>query len=244
MVNRPNLYIKIPATVEGIPAIEEALYEGIAVNVTLIFSRALYSRVMAAYLRGLERRVAEGKAIDQSSSVASFFISRVDSLGDKLIEQKVAAGAAPDLSRLAGKAGLANAKLAYQDFKTMFGGDRFKKLAAQGAHVQRPLWASTSTKNPAYSDTLYVDNLIGPDTVNTMPGETIEAFLDHGTPATTIENEVAEAQRDLNSLETAGISMDEVTEQLLKEGVEKFAEPFHDLLEAIAIKCQSMAATD
>jgi len=244
MVNRPNLYIKIPGTVEGIPAIEQALYEGIAVNVTLIFSRTLYDRVMEAYLRGLERRADEGKPIDQSSSVASFFISRVDSLVDKLIQQKMDAGGASDLANLAGKAGLANAKLAYHDFKNVFGGHRFAKLAAHGAHVQRPLWASTSTKNPAYPDTLYVDNLIGPDTVNTMPGETIDAFLDHGTPATTIEDGVTEAKAALRGLEAAGISIDAVTAQLLQEGVEKFAEPFHDLLAAIAEKSQSMAATD
>lgn len=244
MVNRPNLYIKIPATPEGIPAIEEALYEGIPVNVTLIFSRMLYGRVMEAYMRGLERRVIEGKSIDQSSSVASFFISRVDTLVDKLIQEKVDAGATSELPEFAGKAGLANAKLAYQDFKAIIGSDRFKKLMASGAHVQRPLWASTSTKSPAYPDTIYVDNLIGPDTVNTMPGETIEAFVDHGIASTTIEDGIAKARASLDVLEAAGISMDTVTDQLLREGVQKFTEPFHDLLEAIAVKCQSMAATD
>lgn len=251
MVNRPNLYIKIPATLEGIPAIEETLYRGQHVNITLIFSRKTYERVMLAYLSALERRAAEGKDISDLRSVASFFVSRVDTLVDKLIQNIIdapkssAANEAiqPDrLRALLGMTGVANAKLAYQDYLRIFKSERFLSLAQKGAKVQRPLWASTSTKNPAYPDTLYVDNLIGPDTVNTMPGETIESFLDHGTVERTIDQGVSEAQRTIDGLEAAGILMDTVTQELLDDGIEKFAEPYRSLLSAIEQKTRQMAA--
>jgi len=251
MVDRPNLYIKIPATLEGIPAIEETLYRGQHVNITLIFSRKTYERVMLAYLSALERRAAEGKNISDLRSVASFFVSRVDSLVDKLIQNILDAPKSNDaneaiqpdrLRALMGKTGVANAKLAYQDYLRIFKSERFMNLAEKGAKVQRPLWASTSTKNPAYPDTLYVDNLIGPDTVNTMPGETIEAFLDHGTVARTIDQGVSEAQAVIDGLEAAGILMDTVTQELLDDGIEKFAEPYRSLLSAIEQKTRQMAA--
>lgn len=251
MVERPNLYIKIPATSEGIPAIEQALFEGYNINITLIFSRKTYERVMEAYMRALERRVEAGKDISEVRSVASFFVSRVDTLVDKMLE-KIAASAAepgnpqsaiPERFRdLMGKAAVANAKLAYQDFLRVFRSQRFQRLTEKGAKVQRPLWASTSTKNPAYSDILYVGPLIGPDTVNTMPGETIEAFLDHGTAALTVEQGVDEAQRLLDALEAVGVSMDAVTQQLLDEGIQKFSEPFEALLGAIEEKTRQLAA--
>lgn len=252
MVQRPNLFIKIPATSEGITAIEECIYRGYNINVTLIFSRRAYGRVMEAYLRGLERRAAEGKDIHDVNSVASFFVSRVDSLVDKLIENIAGSMKQPGISSavdpdrllsLRGKAGVANAKLAYQDYLKVFQSERFRQLAAQGARVQRPLWASTSTKNPDYPDTLYVDNLIGPDTVNTMPGETVEAFLDHGVPARTLQQGIDEAQAVIDGLEASAILMDTVTQQLLDEGVEKFAQPFEALLSAIGDKTRQMAAS-
>jgi transaldolase len=245
MVDRPNLFIKIPATSEGVPAIEECLYRGYPINITLIFSRAMYERVMEAYLSALERRAAEGKDIREVRSVASFFVSRVDTLVDKKLEKLAAEASDPEAIRaLMGKAGVANAKLAYQDYKRIFGSERYQKLEQQGAMVQRPLWASTSTKNPAYPDTLYVDNLIGPDTVNTMPAETVNAFIEHGVVALTIEQGIEEAQADIAALEAVGISMDAVTQELLDEGVRKFAEPYEALLAAIDEKVSQMAAAD
>lgn len=244
MVERPNLYIKIPATQQGIPAIEESLAAGYNINITLIFSRDAYAQVMEAYLRALERRLEAGKDIREVRSVASFFVSRVDTLVDKKLQKLIDVGKEPDRARrLMGKAAVANAKLAYQDFKAVFRGDRFRKLADQGAKVQRPLWASTSTKNPTYSDILYVDTLIGPDTVNTMPGETIDAFLDHGTVAQSVEQGVDEAHSVVVELESLGISMDQVTHELLDEGIQKFSEPFEALLAAIAEKTKQLTTT-
>ena len=198
-VNRPNVYVKIPATPEGIPAIEECLYRGININVTLIFAVDVHKQVMEAYLSALERRVEEGKPIDRLRSVASFFVSRVDGKVDKLlqalIDKETDHDKKAELAALLGTAAINNSKMAYQEFLKMFETERFERLKDHGAHVQRPLWASTSTKNPAYSDVLYVDELIGPDTVNTMPDATITAFLDHGTVERTIDRDLDLAQQ-------------------------------------------------
>ena len=220
-VARPNLMVKIPATKEGIPAIRQATAAGINVNITLIFSLARYAEVMNAYLQGLEDRVAGGQAIDHIASVASFFVSRVDSKVDDRL---------PKDSPLRGKAAIANAKLAYDEFTKTFAGDRWEKLKAKGGRVQRPLWASTSTKNPAYPDTIYIDNLIGPDTVNTVPVETLNAYRDHGLPKARIERNVEEAAAVLKNLAHLGISIDAVTQQLEDEGVEKFNKPFDNIM--------------
>jgi len=239
-VDRPNLLVKIPATKEGIAAIEESIYRGVSVNVTLIFSLDRYRDVMEAYLHGLERRVAEDKPINEIFSVASFFVSRVDSAVDKLLEAKIQAtqdeNERQELQSLLGKAAVANAKMAYVAFQEMFSGARWEGLAAQGANCQRPLWASTGTKNPKYPDTMYVDELIGPDTVNTMPPATIEAFADHGHPARTVDQGVDEARRCLERLAAAGIKIDEVTEQLEVEGVKSFSDSFTKLRETIEQK--------
>ncbi len=244
-VDRPNLMIKIPATEAGLPAIEQSLADGINVNVTLIFSREMYSRVIDAYIRGLQRRAAAGQDVSRVASVASFFVSRVDTLVDDLLEHQIAAADDPAqkgrLEALKGKAAIANAKLAYQLFKQKFSGAAWEALAAQGARVQRPLWASTSTKNPAYSDVLYVDNLIGPYTINTAPPETIAAFRDHGVLADTLEADIEGARRVMEELAAVGIDMDAVTAQLLEEGIDKFAKPFLSLLEAIGQKAQALS---
>ena len=233
-VNRPNLMVKIPATREGIPAIRQSIAAGININVTLIFSLDRYAAVMDAYLAGLEDRVAafsspsgrgQGEGIQQITSVASFFVSRVDTKIDPRL---------PEDSPLRGKAAIANAKLAYEAFKTTFTSPRFETLKARfNARVQRPLWASTGTKNPKYSDTLYVDTLIGPDTVNTVPPATLEAFRDHGNAAPTIKNGLKEAQLLFAELKAAGISMSTVTQELEEEGVKSFADAFTTLLQAI-----------
>jgi transaldolase/glucose-6-phosphate isomerase len=224
-VNRPNLMIKIPATPEGIPAIRECLEAGLNINITLIFSRARYAEVMEAYLSALEARVRADDAISSISSVASFFVSRIDTKVD---------GRLPQDSALRGRAGIANAKLAYRDFEEVFGGDRFLRLSEEhGARVQRPLWASTSTKNPAYPDTLYADNLIGPHTVDTVPPQTLDAFRDHGRAELSITQGVEEAALCLDELEAAGISMDLVTKELEDEGVASFAASFDGLIGSI-----------
>jgi transaldolase len=232
-LDRPNILVKVPATKEGIPAIEELIYQGVSINVTLIFSLQRYQEVIDAYINGIERRVNEGKPVDKIASVASFFISRVDTNIDKklqaLIDKADGDDAKHNLQGLMGKAAVANAKLAYQLFLQNFSGERWDKLAAAGANVQRPLWASTSTKNPAYPDTLYVDDLIGPDTVNTMPDATIKAFSDHGTVARTIDQNVDQAKADLQALADAGISMDQVTQELEDEGVASFAKSYESL---------------
>jgi len=244
MVDRPNLLIKIPATPEGIPAIQAALTEGINVNITLIFSIQAYHDVTEAYLSALEDRNAGGKDISHIASVASFFVSRVDTLVDKLLDDKIKATSdsaeQQKLKALQGKAAIANARLVYQDFKKIFGSPRFETLKHSGAHVQRPLWASTSTKNPAYRDVLYAEELIGPDTVDTMPLETIENFKDHGRAALTIENNIPQAKAELEMLESVGISYNAVTQQLLDEGVQKFADSFHQLFKGIEEKKQAI----
>ncbi len=223
-IGRPNIFIKIPGTAEGIPAIEESIAAGINVNVTLLFSLARHEEIHWAFIRGLERRVEQGLPIDDVHSVASFFVSRVDTAVDKQL---------PEGSPLAGKAAVANAKLAYQSFLEIIGSDRWKALEQHGARVQRPLWASTGTKNPAYSDVLYVDSLIGPMCVNTMPDQTIAAFLDHGTVARTVDAGLEEARRDIDALAGAGISLDEVTHQLELDGVSSFSDSFDSLLGTI-----------
>ena len=230
-LDRPNVMIKVPATPEGIPAIRDLIGRGINVNVTLIFSLEMYSRVREAYMAGLEDLIASGGDPARVASVASFFVSRVDTSVDGLIGESRGA-----LNDYQGKAAVANAKIAYQDFKATFGTDRFRSMAEHGARVQRPLWASTSTKNPEYSDVLYVETLIGPDTVNTMPDATLAAFMEHGTARTSIEDDADEARATISALEAGGVSMDAVTTQLMHDGVKAFADSFDELLENIVAK--------
>jgi len=246
MVDRPNLMIKIPATPEGLPAIRQTLAEGLNINITLIFSIEDYRKVADAYISALEESNAEGKDISHIASVASFFVSRVDTLVDQLLENKikVASDSAEQqkLKSLEGKAAIANARLVYQDFKRIFHSPRFESLKHSGAHVQRPLWASTSTKNPAYRDVLYAEELIGPDTVDTMPLETIENFSDHGRVRLSVEDNIQQARDELAELEKIGIHYDQVTKQLQDEGVQKFADSFHELFKGIEGKKQSIQA--
>jgi transaldolase/glucose-6-phosphate isomerase len=237
-VARPNTMIKVPATPAGLPAIEQLLSEGINVNVTLLFSQEVYERVAEAYIAGLERRVARGGDVSQAASVASFFISRIDSAVDAQVMARLkTAKSAPErtlLRSLLGKVAIANGKLTYQRFKAIFQGARWEDLAAKGARKQRVLWASTSTKNLHYRDVMYVEELIGPDTVNTMPPATLEAFRDHGRVRASLEDDLEAAQDTMEILAHVGISMQEVTETLLEEGVRLFAEPFDKLLDALA----------
>lgn len=245
-VNRPNVLIKIPGTKEGVPAIEECLYQGININVTLLFAVQAYEEVVWAYIRALERRAKEGKPIDRTASVASFFVSRIDTLADKLLAEKMKTTTDPEISAkleaLGGKAAIANAKMAYALFKRVFSDPRFLALKQKGARVQRPLWASTSTKNPHYPDTLYVDTLVGPDTVNTLPVETIDAYLDHGKPHASIEEDMDLAHQVLRDLDQVGVSLDQVTQQVLDEGVVKFDEALEKLLGSIESKIVAAAS--
>jgi transaldolase len=235
-VERPNLYVKIPATMAGLPAIEDATAHGIPINITLIFGLDRYKAVVEAYLRGLERLIASGGDPSKVNSVASFFVSRVDSEADKRLE---AAGK----EKLQGKLAIANAKLAYQHFREEFKGERWEYLASKGARVQRPLWASTSTKNPAYRDVMYVEELIGPDTVNTMPLETIEAFQDHGkVRGDTVLDDIDGAKKLFKDLAKAGVDYDDVIDTLEAEGVQKFSASFHELLDGIRAKREALAA--
>jgi transaldolase/glucose-6-phosphate isomerase len=233
-VHRHNLMVKIPATKAGIPAIRRAIAAGVNVNVTLIFSLARYAEVMDAYLSGLEDRAAAGQPIDHIASVASFFVSRVDTKIDPRL---------PEGSPLRGKAAIANAKLAYEEFHKTFAGGRWEKLKYKGARVQRPLWASTSTKNPAYPDTIYIDNLIGPETVNTVPPATLDAFKDHGVAAMTLVRGLDEAENAIKQLEALGISMDVVTQELEDEGVKAFEDAFTQLLKTIDDRRKSAASS-
>lgn len=241
-VNRPNLMIKIPATPAGIPAIEEVIASGVNVNVTLIFAVKNYEEVAKAYIRGLERRLAAGQDISQIASVASFFLSRIDVMIDRMLENNIRSAQGRDLDRVAanrkllGKAAIANAKLAYKRFMEMFYGPGFARLAAAGAQVQRPLWASTGTKNPAYSDTIYVDSLIGRDTVNTLPPATLKAFKDHGTVANTLTEGLETIEETLDMLAEVGVDMDSVTDQLQADGVALFVEAFDNLLRQVEAK--------
>jgi transaldolase/glucose-6-phosphate isomerase len=234
-VQRPNLMIKIPATKEGLPAIRQSIASGINVNVTLIFSLERYREVIEAYLQGLEARVETGKPLYRIASVASFFVSRLDNKIDQRLQAIIQSGAqvAPQASELLGRAAVNSARLAYQQFDELFHSQRFEKLASQGARVQRPLWASTSTKNPAYSDILYVQELIGAHTVNTLPQNTLEAFIDHGEVIATIENDTNRASREIQALSRLGISMEEITQELEDEGVASFAKSYQDLLTSI-----------
>jgi transaldolase len=228
-IDRPNLMIKIPATDEGMPAVRTCISEGINVNITLTFSLDQYRAVVDAYMSGLEDRLANGGTIDAIHSVASVFVSRIDSMIDGMLEK---IGTAEALA-LRGKAGLANSKLVYQEFKQLFGSERWKKLESEGANPQRPLWASTSTKNPEYPDLLYVDNLIGPHTVNTVPPETLEGILDHARVGMTIEEGVDEARGAMEQLAAVGIDIDEVMTRLIEEGVDKFEKSFDTLFEKL-----------
>ncbi len=245
MVQRPNLMIKIPATPEGIPAIRETLANSINVNVTLIFSLESYKQVANAYIEALEELNGAGKDVSHIASVASFFVSRVDTLVDKLLEDKIKASSNENekthLKSLEGKAAIANARVVYQEFQKIFNTPRFEALKHVGAHVQRPLWASTSTKNPAYRDVLYAEELIGPDTVDTMPLETVNNFRDHGVAANTIQKDVPQASQALADLEKVGIHYDDITLQLLKEGVQKFSDSFHQLFKGIEDKKNALA---
>jgi len=245
-IGRPNAMVKIPGTKEGAPAIEECLFEGININITLLFSVRAYEEVAWAYTRALERRSDAGQPIDRLASVASFFVSRIDTLADELIQSRIRAAANADerarLASLLGKTAIANAKIAYQAFKRISGDPRFLSLKRQGARVQRPLWASTSTKNPHYSDVLYAESLIGPDTVNTLPLETILAFRDHGRARPTIEENVDGAEADLRALAAAGLSLDGITARVLAEGVEKFDASLEKLLTALEIKAAGVNA--
>jgi len=237
LVDRKNVMIKIPGTPEGIPAIEQGIYEGININITLLFSLHAYDQTMEAYIRGLERRVAENKPIDNISSVASFFVSRIDSAVDKELERRISQTTDDQektkLKSLLGRIAIANAKMAYQRYKKVFYGQRFAELKEKGAQVQRPLWASTSTKNPVYPDVYYVEALIGPETVDTLPPATIIAFRDHGRARVTIEGNLDEERALLTRLEEVGISLDQVTAHVLADGVRLFVEPFEKLLKTI-----------
>ena len=234
-VDRPNLFVKIPATVAGLPAIEDCIANGRSINITLIFSLARYAAVVEAYLRGLERFDANGGDLSKVASVASFFVSRVDTETDRRLEEL-------GNKELQGKLGIANAKLAYRHFLDVFSGSRWEALAGKGASKQKPLWASTSTKNPAYRDVMYVEELIGPDTVNTMPPETVEAFHDHGeVRGDTLVEGVDEAERLLQQLGSAGVDYDEVVETLEVEGVRKFTDSFDELIEGIRAKRGALA---
>ncbi len=236
-VERPNVMIKVPATPAGLPAITHLIAEGIHVNVTLMFSQAQYEDVAEAFLQGLERRFEAGRPLNVAS-VASVFISRIDAK----VDQQLEALGTDEARALRGKAGVANAKQIYQRFKARFNGARWEALAANGASAQRPLWASTSTKNPDYPDVMYVDHLIGPHTVNTMPPETFEAFRDHGTVADTVEQGLDEARKTLDRLQQLGVELDGVMDELLAEGVDKFVQPFDALMDSITQKRAAVAA--
>jgi transaldolase/glucose-6-phosphate isomerase len=236
-LSRPNVMIKVPATPAGLRAIEDLIAHGLNINVTLIFAVEVYEQVADAYVKGLERRAAAGQPVDRIGSVASFFVSRIDSMVDKQLVQ-LAEKATDDvlkqrINTLMGKTAIANAKLAYESFKRIFGSERFNVLRAKGAKVQRPLWASTSTKNPAYPDTIYVDGLIGRDTVNTMPPQTLEAFRDHGTVTLTLEAGLDEAHHIFDQLKAVGIDMKAVTDKLTVEGVKSFSDSFEELMAVI-----------
>jgi transaldolase len=244
-VNRPNLMVKIPATKAGLPAVSGAIAAGINVNVTLIFSLERYGEVMDAYLTGLEKRAAAGLPVDSIASVASFFVSRVDTNIDARLKKITAEGGerGQQAETLLGKAAIANARLAYSDYKKVFTSERFLQLKAKGARVQRPLWASTSTKNPAYRDVMYIEELVGPNTVNTVPPQTLVAFLDHGKVRPgSLEEDIDGARRVMAGLASLGISIDAVTQKLEEEGVQSFADAFTVLLQAVDSRRQAAVA--
>jgi transaldolase len=239
-VNHPNVMIKIPGTQEGLPAIERALSEGININITLLFGIERYAEVAKIYLKALEKRAAEGKPINRVASVASVFVSRIDSLLDPQLEARAKNAKSPEerkqIEGLIGKVAVANTKLIYQKYKEIFDTPRFEALAKQGARVQRPLWGSTSTKNPKYNDVLYVEDLIGADTVNTMPSNTMDAFRDHGKAHATIEEGLDAARQVVSQLAEAGIDLRAVTQQLEDQGVEAFARDYNKLIASIEEK--------
>jgi transaldolase len=234
-LERPNVFIKVPATAEGLPAIQQLISEGININVTLLFGLPRYRRVAEAYIAGIAERAAQGKPVKRVASVASFFLSRIDVLIDPLLEKLFARGAgeAELAKKVHGRVAVSSAKVAYQTYKEIFGSDRFRDLANKGARVQRLLWASTGTKNPHYSDLKYVESLIGPDTVNTAPVETFDAYRDHGEPKARLEEDVEEARWVLERLPELGIDIDHMTRQLEDEGVEKFDQPFDTLMDTL-----------
>ncbi|MFZ1156607.1 MAG: transaldolase [Candidatus Sulfotelmatobacter sp.] len=244
-VNRENVMIKIPGTAEGLPAIRTAIGEGININVTLLFAQEVYVKVAEAYLAGLEELAARGGNLKKEAGVASFFISRIDSLVDGMIDAKLKTTTDSQqqalLKSLLGKVAIANGKLTYQRYQKIFSGPRWQALAAKGAQTQRVLWASTSTKNPAYRDVLYAEELIGPDTVDTMPPATIDAFRDHGRVRNSLTEDVPAAQKTMDDLAKAGISIKEVTDKLTDDGVKLFADAFDKLLAAVAKKTQRKA---
>jgi transaldolase len=237
-VNRPNVMIKVPATAEGIPAIRELTGEGINVNITLLFGLPRYRDVLDAYLGGLEILADKKKPLKQVASVASFFLSRIDTLIDPALENIMKTGTpqADMAAALQGQAAIASAKIAYEIYKDIFTSDRFVRLTNNGARTQKLLWASTSTKNPAYKDTKYVETLIGPDTINTVPVETLDAYRDHGHPERTLDQEVDKAYAVLNKFASVGIDLDAITQQLEDEGVEKFVSAFERLISSIRKK--------
>jgi transaldolase len=246
-IDRPNLMIKIPGTPEGLPAVEQAISEGMSINVTLLFAVESYIDTAWAYIRGLEKRAAAGEDISKIASVASFFLSRIDSNIDSKIDSKLESAddaAKAKLNNIKGKVAIANAKIAYQKYKEIFGSERWQALAAKGAKVQRLLWASTSTKNPAYKDVMYVDELVGVDTVNTLPPDTIDACIDHCDPANRIEANLDQAQQIIDGLKdnAVDIDLDAVMAELLDEGIDKFIKPFESLMSSLETKVKQLAA--
>ncbi|MBC6420994.1 MAG: transaldolase [Hormoscilla sp. SP5CHS1] len=243
-IGRPNVMIKIPGTAEGLPAVEAAIADGINVNITLLFSVESYVQTARAYIRGLEKRVAAGKDISKIASVASFFLSRIDSNIDSKVDKMLAAATDEEskakLLSIKGKVAIANAKIAYQEYKKIIQSDRWKALSAKGAQVQRLLWASTSTKNPEYSDVMYVDELVGPDTVNTLPPSTIVACTDHCDVDNRVENDVDSAYKLMETLKEENINLDEVMAELLEEGIDKFVKPFDTLMKSLEDKVKQL----
>ena len=237
-VDRPNVMIKVPGTTAGVSAFEELTAKGINVNVTLLFSVARYKEIVQAYIRGLERRHADGHSVSRIASVASFFVSRVDGKVDKALEDNGGDAA----KALLGKIAIANAKVAYGHFVNLFGSEQFERLKKQGARPQRLLWASTGVKNPEYSDVLYIEELIGPDTVNTVPPKTMEAFKDHGVAEPRLTNNLAQAHKDISALADLGISLSDITDTLEKDGIQSFAEAFDNLLNVLAEKRTAVAS--
>jgi transaldolase len=241
VIARPNLMVKVPGTAAGVPAVRSLTAEGINVNITLLFGREMYEAVAGAYIEGLEDRAARpgGGAIDRIASVASFFVSRIDTSVDKLLDKKMESASGADrqrLERLHGQAAIANARLAYQSYKRIFAGPRWDALAAKGAHKQRLLWASTSVKNPRYRDVMYVEELIGAETINTMPVETLTAFRDHGKARPSLESDLDQAKATLAELEATGISLRAVTDELVVDGIKKFQEPYDKMIASLAIR--------
>jgi len=238
LVDRPNSMIKVPATLDGLPAIQQLIGEGINVNITLLFGLPRYRQVADAYITGLETLATKGRDLKRVASVASFFLSRIDVLLDPVLEKKMLAGGpqADIAARLPGQAAIASAKAAYQIYKEIFGSDRFRKLANKGARTQRLLWASTGTKNPAYSDTKYIEPLIGSDTINTLPIEALNAYRDHGHPERSLDQNISDAHRILSDLPLLGFDLDAVTQQLEQEGVEKFSAAFNRLMDSLKEK--------